>query len=54
MRSVIDADYEPTAAEDEYDRRAVGDAWAEPGENIPGEVVWAEFGIGDEEDPAGS
>lgn len=51
---MIDTDYEPTAAEDEYDRRAVDEAWAEPGENIPGEVVWAELGPTDEEEPAES
>lgn len=46
---MIDTDYEPTAAEDEYDRRAVAEAWAEGGENLPYEVVRRELGL-DEDD----
>ncbi len=43
--TVIDTDYETTAAEDDYDRRAVDAAWTEGGEDVPAEVVWAELGI---------
>jgi hypothetical protein len=42
---VVDTDYETTAAEDDYDRLVVDVAWAEGGENVPAEAVWAEFGI---------
>ncbi|WP_165036744.1 hypothetical protein [Candidatus Protofrankia californiensis] len=37
-----DEDY--PEAEQEADRQAIDAAWAEPGENIPLEVVLAEFG----------
>lgn len=42
---VIDVDYENTVEEDEADVLAVDASWAEGGENVPAETVWAELGL---------
>jgi prevent-host-death family protein len=44
-----DAAAEIEAAEDAADIAAAETAMAEPGEDIPAEVVWAELGIADAE-----
>jgi prevent-host-death family protein len=45
----VDAAAEIEAAEDAADIAAAEAAIAEPGDDIPAEVVWAELGIADDE-----